>query len=157
MLIDCVGTKCGPRIPGVEPCVLLCSCCTEEALTALQLVAEIACASAACPITAAPDPTAGAIMCTYTAAALGMYRLQLTSRGRHLAGSPFSVRVWPPTACPLLPSWGGPRLTASGRECRVYADTPYGDALQHIQTCTAEQSTDMLYFFLIYIFRVLSC
>ncbi len=97
--------------------MLLRRCCSAQALRDVQFEAVLSCGAAACHISMTADAATGEITCTYTAAAPGMYRLQLTSGDRsggsgrgsecgaegsdksppvvHLAGSPFSVQVPP--------------------------------------------------------------
>ena len=44
-------------------------------------------------VSTGPHEDDGCIHCTYTAPQAGFYRLDVTSHGVHIAGSPFSVKV----------------------------------------------------------------
>jgi hypothetical protein len=63
-----------------------CSCYVAAVQAQLQLNSKVV------PVECLPQPR-GTITCCYTAPAAGLGVLQVTAGGRHLRGSPFSVKV----------------------------------------------------------------
>ena len=70
----------------------MCRCSDEGLAEAMPLDISLSSSGAQCAVEVQPAE-GGRLRCRYTALAAGFCRLEVTCRGTHVTGSPFSVQV----------------------------------------------------------------
>lgn len=68
--------------------------CDGNLGSALQVSIELSCKPFSCRVLSVAQDD-GCLQCTYRPEQAGFYRLEVTSQGGHLSGSPYSVQVSP--------------------------------------------------------------
>lgn len=87
-----IGKQCEPAHADSISCCVLSRCDRADLAVELPLVVQLKGAAGEVAVEVVPGLD-GCYACSYTGPAAGFYRLEVTSDGKHVSGSPFSVQV----------------------------------------------------------------